>query len=414
MTKAQGHKEKYDFLIIGSGPAGIHAAVQVEKLGRSVAIIEKHPEKLGGAWLQTGTIPSKTMRETLAAISSLKFHVGQEWLGRLQQHLSAAQLFGRAFHVAGEEEAVVRKYLGRNGVEIITGYGVLESATSVRVLSPDSSQVISAEKILIATGSAPRRPDDIPFDGWRVVDSDELLLLDSMPKQMIIYGAGVIGCEYASIFNAFGVEVTIYDAREQVMQQLDREMTQELRKIMEDSGVKFEMGKSLTKVHVEGPKAVLTFGDEQVITDLLFFAAGRVSVTSKLGLEKIGVKMANRGAIAVNENFQTSVPTIYAAGDAIGMPALAATSAEQGRHAACHAFGQTHKVFPKVYPVGIYTIPEMSSVGRSEEELVEDGVEYVVGRAYFTEVARGYIRGDNHGLLKYWYARRPRHCYSLV
>lgn len=394
-------KTSYDLVIIGSGPAGVYAAVQAAKLQKTVAIVERDPQKLGGTWIHTGTIPSKTLRETLAAIHSIKFHVGNEWVNRLVEDLSAEKLIGRAHRVAGEEEAIVRKYLGRNKIDLITGYGVIEESQAVRVIPHEGdAYVLHAEKILIATGSKPRRPEEIPFDGWRVVDSDEILQITGVPKKMIVYGAGVIGCEYACIFNAMGADVTIVDGRGQVMQNLDHEITAELRKIMEAYGIHFEMGKAFEKVRVEGPKAYPSFGGQEMECDLFFFAAGRTSNTTKLGLEKLGVKFADRGAIQVNKHFQTNIATIYAAGDAIGMPALAATSAEQGRHATCHAFGNLIADFPEVYPVGIYTIPEMSMVGKTEEELKAANIEYVVGRAYFTEVARGYIRGDNHGLLK--------------
>lgn len=402
---ATKNEQKFDLVIIGSGPAGIHAAVQAAKFDKHVAIVEKTPGKLGGAWIHTGTIPSKTMRESLSAIQSVQFHVGKEWVTRIVDHLSAGKLLGRAHHVASQEEAHVRKFVQKNKIQLFEGYALIEEQGCVRVNQPDdTSFTLKAKNIMIATGSRPRRPADVPFDGWRVVDSDDVLHLPSLPKKLVIYGAGVIGCEYACIFAAQGVDVTIVDGRNRVMQYLDREITEELKTIMEDHGVKFVMGKKFESVRCDGPRVFPCFSGDEIECDLFFFAAGRVSNTENLGLEKLGVKFADRGAVAVNEHFHTNIPNIYAAGDAIGMPALAATSAEQGRYAACHMFGNITHEFPKIYPVGIYTIPEMSSVGKTEEELNEQGMkvgtDYVVGRAYMREVARGYIRGDNHGLLK--------------
>jgi NAD(P) transhydrogenase len=402
-TNASAPNTKFDFVIIGSGPAGIHAAVQAAKLQRKVAIIEKTPEKIGGVWIHTGTLPSKTLREVAEAIHRIKFHVGQVWVDRLVNDISPATLFGRARQVSSQEESHVRRYLNKNQVEVITGTGFLESENSVRVVRHDgSSYIVETEKVLIATGSRPRRPAEIPFDGWRVVDSDEILQLESIPRKMMIYGAGVIGCEYACIFQALGTEVTIYDARGIVMQTLDRGITQELKKIMEQQGVKFCMDHQLDTVTTNSAEAVATFNKGTVTetADIFFFAAGRVSNTDKIGLERLNIKVNDRGALTVNEHFQTSMPNIYAAGDAIGFPALAATSAEQGRHACVHAFGKLDQEFPKVFPIGVYTIPELSAVGKTEEELQKEGIEYVVGKASFTELARGYIRGDNSGMLK--------------
>jgi len=387
--------------VIGSGPAGIHAAVQAAKLRKKVAIIEKTPNALGGAWIHLGTLPSKTLREVLASVHNIRFHVGQNWVRRIVSDLSVPKLLARAREVANQEEQLVRKHLSSNNIQIITGIAQLEDQQTLRVALPEgSSKLIHAVKILIATGSKPRRPSSIPFDGWRIVDSDEILALEQMPKSLVIYGAGVIGCEYACIFSALGIETTIVDERRDILQMLDREVAHELQLSMEDVGVKFKMGFGLKDVQVSGPRVVAKIGDETIESDVFFFAAGRVSTTSRLGLDKLGIKTNDRGAILVNANFQTNVSNIYAAGDAIGPPALAATSADQGRYASCHAFGISTQKFPEIFPIGIYTIPELSSVGKTEEELVAEKAEFVVGRASFEEIARGYIRGDNHGLLK--------------
>lgn len=394
-------KMDYDLIVIGSGPAGIHAAVQASKLGKRVCIIEKTDNKIGGCWIHTGTLPSKTLRESLASIQSIKNHVGSHWVERIVSDMQTGKLFQRAAKVSMQEDQLIRGHLNNNGIKLISGYGLLESKFEVRVLPTGADPfLISGHYILIATGSHPRRPDDIPFDGWRVCDSDDILLLEHIPKSMVIYGAGVIGCEYACIFGSLGTQVTVVDSRSRILQYLDLEVVIELQKFMESIGIKFVLGSSLNKVQVSGSKVSMTAGSFATTCDVLFYAAGRVSSSGRIGLERLDIKYDERGSIAVNENFQTTVGNIYAAGDVIGPPALAATSSVQGRHVACHAFDAMTVPFPKVFPVGVYTIPELSLVGKTEEQLKAEGVDYVVGRASFSEIARGYIRGDHHGLLK--------------
>lgn len=405
-TKKDSTKD-YDLAIIGSGPAGIHAAIQASKLHKKVCIIEKNPKALGGAWIQTGTLPSKTLRESLATIQSIRFHAGSLWVDRIIQDLISKQIFTRSKNVSKQEEELVRKHLAGNNVEVIKGLGIIEDRNLIRIVLEDGGhKLIESQHILIATGSSPRRPDNIPFDGWRVIDSDEILNLESIPKSMTIYGGGVVGCEYACMFAILGVETTLVDSRSQLMQQLDQQIISELQRSMEALGIKFKLGKELKNVVIKGPQVHIDLGGETIVNDILFFAAGRLSNSKRIGLEKLGISINDRGAIMVNSHFQTSIPNIYAAGDVIGPPALAATSAEQGRHAICHAFGAPHKEFPKVFPVGVYTVPELSSVGPTEEELKSAGVDYVVGSATYAEIARGHIRGDAHGILKLLVCRK--------
>lgn len=399
--KPNSSKEVYDLIVIGSGPAGVHAAVQAAKLNKKVCVIEKMPNKIGGCWIHTGTLPSKTLRESLATIHSIRNHVGEMWVDRIIEGLNTGRLLGRATKVSLQEEALVRKHIDNNNIKLIEGYGVLENRFSVRVIAPDKeSFTVDGHYILVATGSKPRRPNNIPFDGWRIVDSDEILTLEHIPKSMVVYGAGVVGCEYACIFSAIGVDVTVIDSRSRILQYLDSEVGTELQRSMEDLNVKFILGETLDHIQVKGPRVFTTAGKHTLDTDLLFYAAGRVSSTERMGLERLGITKNDRGAVIVNEKFQTSVSNIYAAGDAIGPPALAATSYHQGRYVSCHAFGIPIAPFPKQFPVGVYTIPELSMVGKTEEELKKEGVDYVVGRATYGEIARGYIRGDAHGLLK--------------
>jgi NAD(P) transhydrogenase len=395
-------KFEYDLLVIGSGPAGYRAAIQSSKMGKTVGLIEKVPDQLGGAWIHTGTIPSKTLRETMEQIHSIEFHAGAHWVKRIIENLSTDTLMGRAQNVAKSEEMIVSKYLERNNVTVISGYGVLTGKNEVTVeLNDGNTSTFTSDNILISTGSRPRRPADVPFDGWRIVDCDEILNLENVPSSMIIYGGGVIGCEYACIFSALGVEVTLIDGRDKVLQFIDQEVVASLKSSMEKKGVKFTLGTGMKSSKINGPHVDVELDNGETLKgDVLFFAAGRVPNTEKIGLDKLEIKVGKRGHIEVNEQFQTAIPNIYAAGDCIGSPALAATSAVQGRHAATHMFCESCRPFPKVFPLGVYTIPELSSVGKTEEELIEEKVDYVVGRAAYSEVARGYIRGDEHGMLK--------------
>ncbi len=398
----QSKLESFDLVVLGSGPAGYRAAVQAAKMKKTVAVIEMVPDQLGGAWIHTGTIPSKTLRESMDAIHNIRFHAGGQWVERVIRDLPAAKLIGHAHKVSHYEEGLVRRYFERYKIKVIGGFGALEDRNTVRVVQQDGKVIlIGAEQILIATGSRPRRPAEVPFDGWRIVDADEILKLESVPKSLLIYGAGVIGCEYACIFAALGVETTIIDGRGTIMQYADQEVALALKKIMEERNIKFELGSRMKDAKIKGAGVVMGLENGKLLeADVLFFCAGRTPNTDRIGLNRLGIKTNDKGEILVNEHYQTNVPNIYAGGDNIGAPALAATSAAQGRQAALHMFGKAHKPFPNVYPIGIYTIPELSSVGATEADLKAKGIDYVVGRGAYSEVARGYIRGDDHGLLK--------------
>lgn len=394
-------KAHYEMVVIGSGPAGVQAAVQAAKLKKSVCIVEKMKDRLGGAWIHTGTLPSKTIRESLEAIHGIKHHAGPKWVERVISDLSTSKLYQRAQKVSADEESLVRRYTQKNKIEIVSGFAEFHDEHTVKVTpSGDSPFLIRADVIVVATGSRPRRPAHIPFDGWRVVDSDQILSLESVPKHMVIYGAGVIGCEYACIFAALGVETVLVDARDRLLAMSDAEVVKSLEKSMTELGVRILFNQELKSISTEGPGVSVTLNNETIATDVLFFAAGRISNSQGMGLEKLGIGVNERGIIAVNDSFQTAVPHIYAAGDVIGPPALAATSAQQGRFCALHAFATIKSQFPKHFPIGVYTIPELSSVGPTEEQLKQDGADFVVGRAYYYELARGYIKGDHLGLLK--------------
>ncbi len=400
MISNENLQRDFDLVVVGSGAAGIHAAIQAAKIHKRVCIVERNPHRIGGSWIHTGTIPSKTLREGLAAVYSLQEHMGKAWVERLVQDLQAGQLIQHARQVGEQEEANLQEYIRNNQIQILHGDAFIENAYSVRVNAQSHSKLISTNFIFIATGSQPDRPEYIAFDGWRVIDSDDIFNLEALPKTMVIYGAGVIGCEYACIFAALGVEVTLVHGRVEILPYCDREIIGELQSIMGHLGVRFKLGTRIIQAQSHGPHVKMQLGDDILESDLLLWTAGRNPQSQHLGLEALGIDVDERRAIKVNENFQTVIPSIYAGGDVVGSPALAATAVQQGRFVACHAFGSSLGSFPKDYPIGIYTIPECSMVGKTEEALVKEGRDYVVGRAYYKEIARSIMGGQTHGLLK--------------
>jgi NAD(P) transhydrogenase len=345
-NQSKANKSEYDLIVIGSGPAGIQAAVQAAKLKKSVCIIEKMPNQVGGAWIHTGTLPSKTIRESLEAIHAIKHHAGQPWVDRVISDLSTAKLYRRAHKVSSEEESLVRRYTEKNQIEICNGFAAFEDQHTIRVTPTQGlSYTIKGKNFVIATGSRPRRPDNIPFDGWRVVDSDEVLRLESLPSHILIYGAGVIGCEYACIFGALGIQTTLVDSRDRLLAMSDAEVVKSLEKAMMDMGIKIKFKQDLKNIITKGPKVAVQLTDETIETDVLFFAAGRISNSENMGLEKIGIRVDGRGIISVNDEFQTNIPHIYAAHLIFNYPTLAEASL-------IAAFNALNKIFPdgKILP----------------------------------------------------------------
>ena len=386
-------EHRWDFLIIGSGPGGQRAAVQAAKLGRKVLVVER--AKIGGSCLHLGTIPSKALREAALA------------------EKGAAQLLSvmrRTHAVIADEARLIAAQLSRNAVDFAHGEASFLSPHEVRInLSEGGSRVERADKILIATGTRPRKPSDIPFDEERVFDSDSILQLGIPPMTMAVVGAGVIGCEYASIFARMGVRVTLIDRKTELLPTIDPEVTAALREHFLENGVEFLAGQDHSNVHAiceTSGKTVVRMnlsapgGDSAREFDVALFCLGRVGNVEGLGLDAAGIAADDRGLIPVNEAYQTSQPHIYAVGDVIGAPALAASSSEQGRIAAAHAITGQAAPFPETFPYGIYTVPEISSVGAQETELKAKNISYVVGRAHYRELARGKIIGDAHGFLK--------------
>ena len=392
----------YDFLVIGSGPAGQRAAIQAAKLGKNVALIESR-NVVGGVTVHTGTIPSKTLREAVLYLTgwTQRGLYGQNY--RLKQDLTIDDLMQRLQITIRHEVSVIENQLSRNGVTTLTGFASFRDAHTLQVRSHSGQlQEHSADQILIATGTTPARPDNIPFDDNRIIDSDGILKLQKIPSSMIIVGAGVIGVEYASIFSALDVKVTLIDGRTQMLDFLDQEIVDELLHSMRARQITLRLGEQVTSVthNTQGGVSLRLASGKCEHADIAMFAAGRLGATEALMLANAGLTADNRGRLKVDHAYATSVPHIYAAGDVIGFPSLASTSMEQGRLAACHAWGKPVASVPEHFPFGIYSIPEISMVGATEQQLTRDNVPYEVGVARFRETARGQILRLEEGMLK--------------
>lgn len=390
-----------DLVVIGSGPAGQKAAIQAAKLGKSVVVVEKYQEP-GGNCLYNGTIPSKTLRE---AILDLTRFNDRSFLGAdfKMQDVTIQDLVSRLHKVVDEERNMVFRQFKKNNVRIVFGEAQFENENTVFIVDEEFKILcqIHSQYFLIATGSKPRNPQNIPFDNEVILDSTRLLGIKEVPKSMVVLGGGIIGSEYASFFAALGTEVIIIDKKDHILPMLDSEIGIHLQTALTDIGLHFMGHKEPEVIQRVGNRAYVRFKDgTSVEGDVLLYALGRQANVDGLRLENTGVRLNDKGYIPVNALFQTVVPHIYAAGDVIGGPCLASTSMEQGRLAARHAFGaQTHH-FPTFYPIGIYTIPEISSCGYTEDELKERGFHYEVGRAYYYELARSHIVGSNVGMFK--------------
>jgi NAD(P) transhydrogenase len=394
---------KYDLLVIGSGPAGEKAAVQAAKLHKTVAIIEKG-WLVGGVCVHTGTLPSKTLRETVLYYSRLKHRSVYGIQTYLRQDISIQELMYRKEQVIQSELDVIEGHLFRNNIEVIQGTAGFVDAHTLDVELPDGRHAeFLAEVIVIATGTRPRRPPEIPFDDRTVYDGETILNLDLIPRTMSVVGGGVIGCEYASIFAHLGIKITLFDSRPQILGNLDTELVESLQYQMRKSGIILHLNESVEKVEIgDDNQVIIKCQSGKVIkSDKLLYTVGRIGNTDHLGLEKIGIKPTNRGLIPVNEYFQTALPHIYAAGDVIGAPMLASVSQDQGRLAMVHAFGVADSSsLNRLLPYALYTIPEVSIVGETEESLTKKNVPYEIGHAFYREVSRGQIIGEPDGMIK--------------
>jgi NAD(P) transhydrogenase len=401
----------YDLVCLGSGPAGQRAAVQAAKLGKRVAVVEKR-RCVGGVCLDTGTIPSKTLREAVITYSGIAGQGDRLPWARIDERPSIQQLLAGVDRVVAREVEVIEHQLRRNDVAVLFGEAVFDDPHALVIRSERGTRRITAEFVVIAVGTEPASPPGVQADGEIVLTTDDIVRLPQLPRTMAVVGAGVIGIEYASIFAAVGVGVTLVERREHVLEFLDREIVEELIHQMRNRNVIFRFGEAVASLALgEGPprRAVLNLeSGKRIVADMVLFSAGRGPATERLNLAAAGLAADARGRITVDEHFRTAVPHIFAAGDVIGYPSLAATSSEQGRLAACAAFGVEAGVLESHFPVGIYAIPEISMVGAPEHELTAGKVPYETGVARYREVARGQIVGDQSGMFKMLFHRENR------
>jgi NAD(P) transhydrogenase len=391
----------YDLIVIGSGPAGQRAAIYGAKHGKKVALVEMR-EVVGGACINTGTIPSKTMREAVLHLSGYNYKSIYGMNYRVKERITMADLAFRVQHVIKTEVDVTEAQLSRNNVEMLTGVASFEDATHVKVTNTRGSTIHEAANVLIATGTKPACSSKVPINGTTIINSDLVLNLPSLPKTMIIVGGGVIGVEYCCMFAALGVRVTLIERRPRLLEFADQEIVEALSYHLRDARVTMRLNEEVDTVEEnEGTVTANLESKKKVTADALLYAVGRQGNVDELNLAAVGIESDSRGRIPVDKDFRTKTPSIFAVGDVIGFPSLASVSMEQGRIAAARAFGDENVVSnPSFYPYGIWTIPEISFLGKTEEQLTEEDVPYEVGVAYYREIARGQIRGDTTGRLK--------------
>ena len=388
----------YDLLAIGSGPAGQKAAIQAAKLGRRAAIVERRT--IGGVSVNRGTIPSKTLREAVIYLTGISQRAVYGDSYRLKEDITVEDLGLRTRQVVEREVDIVRNQLARNHVHVINGIARFVDPHTMAI-SGGEERRISAEKIVIATGTRPHRPTTVEFDNQTILDSDGLLLLERLPASIVVVGAGIIGIEYASMFAALGTKVTVVEKRHRLLDFVDSQIAEGLQYHLRDLGVVFRFGEAVKAVERhDGATMSLLESGKRIPAEVVLYAAGRQGETGDLDLQSAGLDANERGYIEVGPDFRTAASHIYAAGDVIGWPSLAATSMEQGRLAAAHALDQPTHSMSELLPFGIYTIPEISYVGRNEEQLTDAACPYEVGISRYRELARGQILGDSYGMLK--------------
>jgi NAD(P) transhydrogenase len=392
---------RYDLLVLGSGPGGQKAAIAAAKLGRRAAVVERRT-MVGGVCINTGTIPSKTLREAVLYLTGLNQREMYGMDYRVKQNITVTDLLSRTQHVIGRETEVVRNQLHRNGVDLLQGTARFVDDHTVAVRAEhDGERTVTAEKIVIAVGTVPAHPASVDFDDVRILDSDGILHLTQIPRSMVVVGAGVIGIEYASMFAALGTRVTVVEARDRMLDFCDSEVVEALKFHLRDLSVSFRFGETVESVQAGELGTVTTLASgKRIPADTVMYSAGRQGATEELNLEAADLQADRRGRIVVNSTYQTSREHIYAVGDVIGFPALAATSMEQGRLAAYHACAEPANNLVELQPIGIYTIPEISYCGQTEDQLTRSSVPYEVGISRYRELARGQIIGDSYGMLK--------------
>ena len=401
---------QYDLVIIGSGPAGRTAAIQAGKLKRKVLVVDRK-DRLGGVSIHTGTIPSKTLRETVLNLSGWRERSFYGRSYRVKDEIGASDLRDRLEKTLDYEVDVLEHQFNRNHVETLHGVARFLSKTEIEVTT-DTDEIVqvTSKKFLIATGTKTYRPDNVPFNGTNILDSDEFLEMSQIPRSLIVVGAGVIGVEYATMFSALDVKVTLIEPRETFLDFIDRTLIQEFTHQIRENGVDLRLGSAVANIEDKGDHVQLELENgRQVQAEMLLFAAGRIGATEKLGMEAVGLELDHRGRFSVDrKTYQTDVPNIYAAGDVIGHPSLASTSLQQGRVAACHALNTPSLPESPWFPYGIYSVPEISTCGMSEEDIQKRNIPYEVGVARFRETSRGNIMGLEHGMLKMLFSLKTR------
>jgi NAD(P) transhydrogenase len=392
---------RFDVAVVGGGPAGHHAAIQSAKLGKKVALVDSRPE-VGGACVHTGTIPSKTLREAILYLTGFRQRGIYGVTYAVNPNIVPADLTLRIQHVVKHEADVFHVQLQRNRVQLIRGLGSFINSHCLQVTGEGVETRVEADRIILACGTSPARSEEFPVDGKAILDSDTLPGIPTIPRTMTVVGAGVIGVEYACMMAALGVKVTLVDQRQKILEFADGEIVDTLCYHMREMGVVFRLGEEVERVGRRGDGCVVAAlkSHKEIVSESVLYSVGRQGNTAGLNLPAAGLTADERGRITVDDCFRTNVPHIYAAGDIIGFPSLASASMEQGRAAACHALGVPVQRMTDLLPYGIYTIPEISFVGRNEGELTAAGIPYEVGVARYREIARGQILGDDQGLLK--------------
>ncbi len=402
---------RHDFIVIGSGPAGRRAAIQAAKVGKSVLVVEKG-RRVGGVSVHTGTIPSKTLRETVLNLTGWRERGFYGRAYRVKKDIEAKDLMTRLHMTLDHEVDVLEHQFARNGVHNVGGTARFIDPHRIEVTAEGADpHIYEGERFLIAVGTRPYRPAHVPFNGRTVLDSDEIVEVPHLPRSLTVVGAGVIGVEYATIFSALDVSVSLVEPRDSFLDFIDHELIEDFVHQLRDRGMTIRCGSKIDRIECENgvPVTVLESG-RRVRSEMLLYAAGRIGNTDSLNLETCQIETDNRGRLKVDpRTFQTSVPHNYSAGDAIGFPSLASTSMEQGRIAACHAFGVPMPPAPDFFPYGIYSVPEISTIGLTEEEVRTRGIAYECGVARFRETSRGHIMGLNAGMLKMIFSLETRH-----
>ena len=401
---------QYDFVVIGSGPAGRRAAIQAAKLEKKVLVIEKGT-RVGGVSVHTGTIPSKTLRETALNLTGWRERGFYGRSYRVKQEINADDLRRRLLITLDHEVEVLEHQFSRNRVQQMRGTARFIDAHTIEVTKEDGEVLqVQAASVLLAVGTRPFKPSHIPFDGASIIDSDEILEIKELPRSMIVIGAGVIGIEYATIFSALDTVVTVVEPRDTMLDFIDKEIVEDFTYQLRDRNMKLIFGQTVEGVEKVDGKCRVTLKNGRVLTaEMVLFAAGRMGAVDSLNLQAAGLEADNRGRLKVNpETFQTAVATIYAAGDVVGFPSLASTSMEQGRIAARHAVGAPAHEPPQFFPYGIYAVPEISTCGLTEEEVIQRGIPYETGIAHFRETSRGHIMGLDSGMLKMIFSLKTR------